>query len=391
MAMATIRKKRRTPRQRRERLGRNDPCWCGLGRKYKSCHLDRDTQTPVHPGGAFRSFRQSFTTSKTCLAPDSWLKECRGGISQAHTIQKSTSLKRIAQNGHVYSFLPPPNLEKLRENQSVLVPRLLGIQQASTFAGFCARHDDTIFAPLEKQTFYGTPEQCFLLGYRALAREIYNKRAAAKSPDIIRDMDKGKPLARQVELQEMASSLEVAIEAVGRDNFYYKSIYDDILERQDYNTVRAYIIEFETAPPVMCSGAASPGQDFDGVKLQNVEDLQNTPDLLCFTSFYGGERGVVAFSWLANFDRTCGAFIESLKAIPDKLVTAALLRFFFTHCENVHIAPDWWESLSEETRSAVIEHMMVNADPIKARPKAVLADDGEAYDPWPIVSRRLVQ
>jgi len=24
------------------KLGRNDPCWCGSGRKYKHCHLDAD-------------------------------------------------------------------------------------------------------------------------------------------------------------------------------------------------------------------------------------------------------------------------------------------------------------------------------------------------------------
>lgn len=22
----------------RDKLGRNDPCWCGSGRKYKKCH-----------------------------------------------------------------------------------------------------------------------------------------------------------------------------------------------------------------------------------------------------------------------------------------------------------------------------------------------------------------
>ena len=25
-----------------EKIGRNDPCWCGSGRKYKKCHYDFD-------------------------------------------------------------------------------------------------------------------------------------------------------------------------------------------------------------------------------------------------------------------------------------------------------------------------------------------------------------
>jgi len=26
------------------KLGRNDPCWCGSGKKYKRCHLDSDAR-----------------------------------------------------------------------------------------------------------------------------------------------------------------------------------------------------------------------------------------------------------------------------------------------------------------------------------------------------------
>ena len=375
------------PRQRHERLGRNDLCPCGSGKKYKRCHLDRETQPPVRSWDAYKKFRQAFT-AETCLAPDSWRNKCDSQISQAHTVPKSGSLKRIARKGHVYSFVQ--SLENLKENRGVVIPKPLGINRASTFTGFCARHDSAIFAPLETQTFCGTPEQCFLLGYRALAREIYNKRAAAKSLDIMRDMDKGKTPAEQDWIQAMVQANKIGLTLALKDSDHHKSLYDGILERQEYKAVRAYIIEFETAPPVMCSGAFFPKQDFKGVKLQNVEDPQKTPHLLCFTSFYGGKRGVVAFSWLAESDRTCRAFIESLKAIPDKLVTAALLRFFFTHCENIHMKPGWWESLPDGTHDAVTRRMTTSADPLQPRPKAVLADDGVAYEPWPIVRRRLV-
>ena len=30
------------PIQRGQKLGRNDPCWCGSGKKYKYCHYDAD-------------------------------------------------------------------------------------------------------------------------------------------------------------------------------------------------------------------------------------------------------------------------------------------------------------------------------------------------------------
>jgi hypothetical protein len=32
------------PAAPRDLPGRNDPCWCGSGKKYKACHAQQDTQ-----------------------------------------------------------------------------------------------------------------------------------------------------------------------------------------------------------------------------------------------------------------------------------------------------------------------------------------------------------
>ena len=31
-----------TVKRAEPKLGRNEPCWCGSGKKYKKCHLDSD-------------------------------------------------------------------------------------------------------------------------------------------------------------------------------------------------------------------------------------------------------------------------------------------------------------------------------------------------------------
>jgi preprotein translocase subunit SecA len=36
-----------TVRRERPKIGRNDPCWCGSGKKYKACHLRSDSATSV--------------------------------------------------------------------------------------------------------------------------------------------------------------------------------------------------------------------------------------------------------------------------------------------------------------------------------------------------------
>jgi len=35
---------RERAQERLQEIGRNDPCWCGSGRKYKHCHLREDQQ-----------------------------------------------------------------------------------------------------------------------------------------------------------------------------------------------------------------------------------------------------------------------------------------------------------------------------------------------------------
>ena len=368
----------------RMKLGRNDPCWCGSGMKYKRCHLNREMQRPLEPWEASKAFREALST-KHCLAPQAWLDKCHGRIVRAHTVPKSGSLKTIVRDGHVYSL--DLSLDGITKTPGGPVLKLCGINRASTFTGFCSSHDSAIFSPLENFEFSGTPEQCFLLGYRALARELYTKRDAVAQSGLRRNLDKGKTPAEQVLIQATIHALEIGLAAGLRDISCYKILYDGILESRRFAPVRAYIIEFEYPPPVMCSGAIWPEQDFVGANLQDVAHLSSAPDLVCFTSFHGGERGVVAFAWLATHDRTCRPFVESLDAVPDSDLTAALLRFFFSHCENIHLKPPWWETLPEVQRQSLLGRMEVSADTEMARPAAYLASDGVAYSSWAVVRR----
>ena len=293
----------------------------------------------------------------------------------------------IARDGHVYSFAQ--RLEAQRKHQGKATPQLLGIKRASTFTGFCSKHDNNIFEQLEKKTFTGTKEQCFLLGYRALAREIYTKTAASSSElSAIRHyVDRGRTPTEQRILQTQKKLYEMGLSAGLRDMSHCKQRYDNILNAHQFDTVRGYVIEFENPPPVMCSFGLTPNQDFKGMQLQNLYDLRSVADLLFVTSFHGGDRGIVTFSWLAGYDRTCRAFIESLEAISDDLVTAALLTLFFTHCENIHMAPDWWEALPEQTRNALLERFRSSTNFEEAIPKVELATDGISVAPWAVAER----
>lgn len=371
----------------RNKLGRNDRCWCGSGKKYKKCHLNREAQEPVTRWDASQKMRKAFRV-KACSAPEAWHGRCNQLISRAHTVPKSGSLRRIARKGHVYAFVPSvENLEKFR---GYVPAQLIGLNVASTFTGFCSHHDHTIFRPVEDVNFLGSQEQCFLLAYRALAREAYTKRAAASLVDFLRDSDKGRSTADQQWIQAINVPYGLGLEAGVRDSEYFKSTYDHILVEDDFISVRAYVIEFDRPPNVMCSGGVFPEKDFTGRELQDISDLTVQPQLLTFTSFFGGERGAVVFTWLPESDEICKQFISSLHSISDASLTDELLRFFFENCENVYMEPDWWENLPVHTRDAVIQRMVPFGTPLSEQSETILVDDSVHFPPWRVIRRKCV-
>ena len=42
------------------KLGRNEPCWCDSGKKFKKCHLNRDAQKPVNKSDIFKQINSFY-------------------------------------------------------------------------------------------------------------------------------------------------------------------------------------------------------------------------------------------------------------------------------------------------------------------------------------------
>ena len=138
----------------RERMLVNEPCWCGSGKKWKKCHRDRERQEPI-PIGKLIAEQRAEMLRGYCLHPQASANNCSGKIIRAHTVQRKGGLIAIAEDGHVIS--PKHGMEDIFRNDGKLVPRALGVREASTFAGFCSTHDDQLFSPIEKASRFISP------------------------------------------------------------------------------------------------------------------------------------------------------------------------------------------------------------------------------------------
>jgi hypothetical protein len=316
-------------------------------------------------------------TRRYCLAPEVWRHDCAPKIVAAHTIPRSGSLLQIARDGRVYSYKGAASFARLNETGGVIEPRLIGVSRASTFYGFCAKHDNSIFAPLENGPFVGSIEQCFLLAYRAQAKENYAKRGELETVGLVAEhADKGKPLGRQLEIQAIARAHAAAAEAAFRDNELIRREYEAALAKSDFSTTRAYVIEFDSTAPLQCSGGIYPEIDFSGKPLLNLLELDSPLGMFTTSLFHGGEGGVLVLSWLDNGEPAPWRFAESIADTSDADLWNAVVRFMFEFFENLCIDPEWWEGLSDEQRVELNHRMTRSAVPWDLRTPTRLTDDG---------------
>jgi hypothetical protein len=344
----------RLDRQNTMKLRRNGPCWCGSGKKYKNCHLNRAQASPVVPQEVIREEEKAKT--KYCLHPLA-TKDCNGPIVRAHSIQRSGGLTTIACDGHVYTVVP--TYGHLLKNDGQMKPRLTGVMDATTFTGFCSRHDSSTFKPIESGAFVSSQEQCFLLGYRALCRSLYAKKFQDKLLGLTMTLDRGQSEAEQVLYQRQMKGYSAGVGKGLEDLNIHKREYDESLLSNDYSHAKYYVIWLDSTPSVLCTGAASPEMDFSGKWVYDPDefaDLTRHCDVVCFTLLATDVGAAAVFTWLGESEK-CSQFVDSLANLSDDEAPDAVLRYVFELCEDIAIAPRWWDALSETHRHALLRRV----------------------------------
>jgi hypothetical protein len=373
------------PIRGRAKLGRNDPCWYASGKKYKRCHLGRERAQPflAHEASkvTIRRLKQGF-----CLHPNASPSTCTPSIINAHSIQKHGGLNCIAHKGHVYSFFTGYGKPK----QRLFDPKLIGIQEASTFRGFCQHHDHETFAPIERCAFEANPYHVFLVGYRALCHTLYMKRVGVDllSSYFPEHIDGGLPRAEQEVRQRYLADMKRALLSGWQTLAHYKNLYDAALQARDFSQVSYYVIFLTKTPEFLGSSALLPMCDFSGRVIQDGTPGKGLYDHITSSLITTESGGAVVLSWLGK-SGAAKQLIRSLNVLSDSDLPHAIVRFTFEQVENLFVSPPWWDSLSEEAQQ-LLGWRQVPADGVmrEGRRAQCLLDDGLRVINWTIASRR---
>ncbi len=314
-----------------------------------------------------------------CLHPHANNENCSGKIVKAHTIQRNGGLTKIAQEGHVYTAMS--EITNVFKNDGIINPRKIGINEASTFTGFCGKHDNEIFKPIENDPFKVCEEYAFLLGYRALCREYYAKELASTiNQNHLNKLFEATPVSYHDNLRALNAGFKVGL----RDLEFHKERYDEVFLSKSYNEVAYYIILIEETPEIMCSGAFQPDYDINGIQLQNyLEFGERGLDLITYSVIATDSGGAIVFCWL-NDSNACECLVDSIDNLKDQQLASLITSFTFTYFENTCFSIEWWSCLSDRQKE-ILEQCMNVKYPLPKR--SDFLDINHTFVNWNTVSR----
>lgn len=332
--------------------GFNEKCWCLSGKKYKRCHRDRERKPKVNFGQAFQINIEHFKV-KRCMHPSSL--ECNGRRIKAHTIQRKGGLKHIVDDTNNVLMMP--------RNIEGDDPELIGWKEASTFYGFCSHHDSTIFKNIEVEEFKSSPEQCFLLYYRALSYELYQKEALVGILQKQKEtLDNGLTLDQQINIQLTLFRNGQNFSRTVSELQEEKRDADNTLMHETYSGYSHLVIYFTGNFDLFTASHFHLAYDLSGNEIYDINDTSVFGEGASFSIVpVDDDMGAFVISWNKKYLHA-KTFVDRFLEVNSEIQLNLMHQLLFAQSENVCFSSDWWGSLDEVQKSFVKKLYAFGAD-----------------------------
>lgn len=261
------------------------------------------------------------------------ISECDEMI-EAHSIQRSGVLSLIAEDGEV--FVPSSNYSDLKRNNGRITFRRRATRGVSTFRGFCKRHDNAIFRPIDDEVLVPTSEQALLYAYRTLGREIAAKRDALKNYEAQLENSRLTSATRKL-ISGMAIGTKHGLKNLMRQ----KEMLDTTHRDRKFDDMRYVAFCANKKPSIVFSGALFPETGFYREKIQDL--MASDLDPLFFSFAPMEESWAFLFTWHKSSDLSSERFLGSLAYShrASERFEDLLFGMILSGCENLAISPRW--------------------------------------------------
>jgi len=202
----------------------------------------------------------------------------------------------------------------------------------------------------------------------------------------MKNLDKGYPLINQIQHQEIVEAMLQGIISGERSLINDKKRLDNILINRQFNKIKYFILVIDNIPDIMCSGSITPEADFHGNQLVDLNKLNLDYDSVTISSFYSDGKGYITFVWEHEPNMFTTKFIDSFNSLDDSAISHAFVRLIFQFLDNIYLSPAWWDELSNEEKS----NLMDRATDVIYHPERIqksLLDDNQRVVKWKIIRR----
>lgn len=280
-----------------------------------------------------------------CLAPG----ECLELAIAAHSVQKSRFIKQLAEDGHVLTV----KLDATARNGLSIDLHSVGVNQATTFTGLCANHDNAIFSPIEKQEIdFTNSEHLFLLAYRCALSELHEQMVSASrvqgaySNRVRKGID-SESVPSHAGLQA-TQRLVLAYEA-----YQYKCKLDAALNARRFKFLRHEVIRVPTKMATVAGNSVYSVDDVDVGDSWLRVHLNVLP--------ISQSETVVVFSYVKDASKKALRHLAPVLRSLDTADRLKLSQFIIDGCGNTVFRPSFVHSWSGTKHDAVLTYFLDSA------------------------------
>lgn len=331
----------------KDKVGRNDPCPCGSGRKYKFCCLNNEEILEQKLSIFLSDYNIASKAAriKQCIHPNKG--ECRDGIVKAHAIQNNRILSRLSVNGMVWTVDGVSNLF-FQGAQSK------GRKVATTFTGFCAYHDKILFQPIEDREFEGTPQQVFLYTYRTFAWHYHKKLEGVNRSTIAKRLAIENKLPginnKSSDLTIFEKNLNLC--AIENEDKYRK--FNQFILKDEFDQICFSIWEIPYEIDIAVSSMLEIEHDISGNVMNNLKSPKPLKSIY-LNIFPNKEKSYCIWSWLIEdyiYDDYVKQFMNLSILDRCNYLNNNLPRW----TDSIIISPRLWDEWGKDIQQALISH-----------------------------------
>lgn len=302
-------------------------------------------------------------------------KRCMAGFSckpaaRCHSISVSRILRRIADDGNVIAVIPA-------DEQASATLGTQGINQVSTFSGFCAKHDQELFALIDNFDYKPhNLEQEFLFAYRTVARYHYYKLAWRYAQEAhfatYKDVQSDGKKLKSVELNRQLTDDEVdelvkfyeqaAADAISNSESIrdLMGMLNSAIAHKEFALISTRVVMFPDQYPIAQSGSMI------------IDNIAGERGLHMITVNVIPQQGqtYALLSCTGNHGTTCiDGHLERFRTGKKVNYRAAITHIMCMAGDPIAINPTYWKVIPDDLKEAFIKRLNVwmkgGVDPVQ--------------------------